>query len=484
MGSVSNPAIINSTRQGSFDAKWASVYSILDFPKYFPELVKRYGKLFEIFDILRAAGQIGTCQSETITQFEQGSPERYVTLHSATGTVAAGTPFTMEIEEWNTVANGGTSAVSVGDKLAIPAEYCTISSVKCTLPEWVQVTAIANTTANPNEPDTNITVKPLNQLTTIAVTVPAGTRLMVTGGNYAAGSGGAQPKTNGYYSRTFRTSILKEAIAIEGSQQSSERYLEHLQGGGVGILSEATIQGEFRLDRSINYEMLMGGVVDNLTMNNRYNVANSARGTLGMLPQLNANGCLQYFDTKYTVSDLNNIKKAFISQGVVETSAKLFAGNDFLQGLEDNALDYIKEYSGGSNLLDNLGNLGAKFRTITKGGTTISLHELASLSNPNTLANYGMSDFAMIIPDSQVTVRDTMEGSDMKVDNLRLLYKNYNGEDRTRIMTPIPGVNGLTGAPNFAVDSYDDASWQLLTEFMLAFYKVNQCIFARPSSVL
>jgi hypothetical protein len=484
MGSVSNPAVTNVTRYGGYDAKWASVYSLMDFPQYFPELVQRYGKAFEILEFLKFAGQEGTCAGQTLTAYEAGSPERYVTLHTAISTAVAGAAITVEIEEWDTVANGGRSYVAVGDKIAIPAAYCTVSGTKCTLPQWYQVTAIASTTANPNEEDTNITATPLNALTVLAVEVPVATKLMVTGGNYAPGADGAKPKNEGWYSRTFTTAIKKAALALEGSQQSSERYFERLANGGTGMLSEASIKAEFRLDHAINYEILMGDTVDNLTQNNRDSIANNVRGTMGIMPHLKANGCKQYYTSSYTVPDLDNVKKAFISQGVTDQSAAFFAGAELLRGIENNCLDFVKEYSGGSDFLTNLQNLQVGFKTIKKNGITLSLHELVSFSNPNTLGNYSFDKFGFIIPQTQVTVRDSAMGAEAKLANLRLLYKSHNGEDRTRIMAVIPGVNGLAGMPDFAVDGMDDARIQWLSEFMLVFLKTNQSILIQDDSVL
>lgn len=484
MGSTSNVAITNNTRNGAYDAKWASIYTLMDLPQYFPELSQRYGKAFEILEFLKFAGQEGTCAAQTKTLFEEGAPERYVTLHAASGVAGAGVALSLAIEEWDTVANGGNSYVSVGDKIALPAAYCTVSGVKCTLPQWFQVTAIAATAANPDEADTVLTAKPLNILTVTAVTVPIGTKLMVTGGNYAPGVQGAKPKTTGWYSRTFTTAIKKAALALEGSQQSSERYLEHLKGGGTGMLSEASIKAEFRLDSAINTEIIMGDTINNLTQLNRNSIANNVRGTLGIMPSLKLGGCKQYYTTSYTTPDIDNIKYAFIAEGVTDTNASLFGGYDLLRGIRYSAMDLIKEYSGGTNFLTNLEELKINFQTIKLGTITLSLHELVSFSNPNTFGNYDFSKSGFVIPSTQVTVRDSVMGADVKVPNLHLLYKNYNGEDRTRIMCPIPGVNGLAGSPNIAVDSYDDYQIQWLTEFMLAFTKVGQSILIQPDSVL
>lgn len=484
MGSTSNVAITNNTRNGGFDATWASLYNLVDMPQYYPELVSRFGKAFEILEFLKFSGQEGTCANQTLTVLEKGAPERYITLHAATGTVAAKGALSLEIEEWSTSSTTGQSYVSVGDKVAIPASYCTVSGVKCTLPQWFQVTAIASTTANPNENDTVITAYALNQLTVIGTTVPAATKLMVTGGNYAAGSEGAHSKTHGWYSRTFTTTIKKAALQIEGSVASTERRVDHMIGGGLGVFSDATIEAEFRLDKSINDEIIMGDTSDWLTQVNSDSVANIVRGTIGIMPSLKASGCKQYYTTSYGVPDVDNIKKAFISQGVTDTNAAFFVGAELLRGIENNCLDFVKEYSGGSDFLTTLQNLEVGFKTIKKNGITLSLHELVSFSNPNTFGNYGFDKYGFIIPSTQVTVRDSAMGAEVKIANLRLLYKSYGAENRTRIMAPIPGVNGLSGSPNFAVNSFDEFKMQWLSEFMLTFVKVGQSILVQDDSVL
>lgn len=477
-------AITNNTRLGGYDAQWASVYTLMDFPQYYPELVQRFGKAFEVLEFLTFAGQTGTCAGYSKTLFEKGAPERYVTTHSETATAVAGAAITLEIEEWNTVANGGKSYVAVGDKIGIPGAYCTVSGTKCVDLQWYQVTAIASTTANPNEPDTNITATPLNQLTVLAVAVPAATKLMVTGGNFAPGSAGAKSKNSGWYSRTFNTGIKRARFDIEGSQVSNERYTHHLKGGGMGIVSEASIEAEFRLDHAINYDIILGDTADNVTMTNRDSVANTVRSTKGIMPHLNASGCKQYYTSSYTLADFDDIKDLFISQGVVDNYAAFFMGSGLMKGIENNMMDVVKEYSGGTDFLTNLQNLQIGFKTIKKNGITLSLHELKSFSNPNTLGNYGYKDRGFIIPQTQVTVRDGEMAADVKMPNLRLEYKSFGAENRQRIVGAIKGVNGIQGFGGDFVDAFDSVAMEWLSEAMLLFFKVNQSISVAPSTIL
>jgi hypothetical protein len=485
MGSTSNPAVTNNVFEGGYNASYASIFSLMAFPQWYPELVKRYGAAFEIFEFLKFAGQETTCAGQTKTMFEVGAPERYITTYGSTATALVGANISLKILEWGGGSSGvaSESYLTVGDKVAIPAAYCTVSGSKPTMPQWYQVVT-KGTVQNP-EKDTTFTCTPLNALTVLGTAVPTGTKLMVTGGNYAPGSAGAKPKTKGYYSRTFTTAIKRTAFKIEGSQQSNERYTDHLVGGGMGIFSEASIQAEFRHNQALNYEILLGNTADNLTMADADSVSNSVRGTLGIMPHLEAGGCQQYYTTSYTIPDFDMIKKAFISQGVVDTSAAMFVGAELLRGIENSGLEFVKEYAGGTTLIQNLNNLHVDFKIVKKNGIELTLHELVSFSNPNTLGNYSFDKKGFVIPNSQVTVRDGELGADVKLANVTLSYKNFQGENRERIFKVIPGVNGLSMIPgNVAVNSYDSASWEILTEFMLIMAKRNQGILIQPDDVL
>jgi len=479
--SLSNQAITNNTFQGSHDSAWASLYSLVNLPQVYPNLVQRYGAGFsrEFFEFLTIAGQVGTCKAQTETTFEKGSPEKAITLSAAITVVGAGATIAVSINEWN---GAGQSYLSIGQKILIPPAYITKSGVKPVVGHWYQVTSMGAVQAP--EANTVFTCTPLDALTVLAVQVPSGTSLMVTGGNFAPGSLGAKPKTSGWYSRTFTTAIKRAAFAIEGSQQSTERYTDHLIGGSQGVFSEASIQGEFDLDQSINYEILLGGVANNLTMTNEDSVANSVRGTLGFLPQLESRACRQYYTSAYSVPDVDDIKKAWISQGVTETNGTLIAGNDFLQGLENNALDFIKEFSGGTDLMTAMNEMKVDFKVLKKGLITLTLHEMKSFTNPNTLGNYDFGKYAVVFPSTQVTVREGAGATEIKIPNVRLAYKNYNGEDRTRCFGTINGINGFSGGNQNIADARDRKKVEILSEFMLQVHAANQMLLIMPSTVL
>lgn len=486
MSTLTNASVSANIYKGGFDASWASIFSFLNFPQYYPELIERHGAAFGLFEFLKFAGRETTCRSNSVSTIEKGAPEKYVTIKSNTSTSVAGATLAITINEWGDGSTGvsGACALAVNDKVLVPAANCTVSGSAAVYPQWFQVTAIATTAATPS--DTQITIKPLLSTVAVASLIAANTKLMVTGGNYAPGAAGGSAKTHGYYSRTYYSAIKRTPFKLEGSQQSTERYLEKLANGGYGMFSETSIAAEFRHNHAINYEIILGVVPNNVTQVNDESVSNTVRGTKGTVPWLADSGCkLVYTGANgLTVGDFDYIKKAFISQGVTATRASMWLGPEAYRRFENNALDVLKEYSGGTDLLDKLKNLMIGFKVIKKNGVTVTLHELSNFGNPNTLGNYNFDQWGFVLPEEMVDV--TIPNGEIpsgRMSNTVIAYKNYNGENRERVFNVIPGVNGLDSVgTRIAVDSYDRVKWEILSEFIFIFLKPNQGILLYPDA--
>jgi len=123
-------------------------------------------------------------------------------------------------------------------------------------------------------------------------------------------------------------------------------------------------------------------------------------------------------------------------------------------------------------------------RQIVKNGITSELCEVISFDNANSygvLDNY-FRDAGLVIPKSLATVskNNDMEVSDsygysagdkVKIPNVVLGYLNNNGENRTRMISQVGGVNGM-GLP--VVDQFDDVRLFIKSEFMLIVNLPNQ----------
>jgi len=307
---------------------------------------------------------------------------------------------------------------------------------------------------------------------------------MVTGGNYSAGSSGGNAKHIGKFSRTFNTAIKKAAFLIEGSMQSTKRYTDTMKNGQPGVFSEASMIADFLLSSYISDELLVGVVPSansSVTMVNSNNTATVVRGTQGLWPALEARGMSQTYVGDYAISDFDDLADGFESQGVLSKSATFAMGGGLYRGVENSGLDFIKEFSGGTDLMKTMGEMGIEFRRIKKNGIDTTIVKLDTFSNPMTygLAAYDWKNSGFIIPNEYVMVKDVAGGKALELANLTLAYKNYNGENRRRVFGLLNGMSGQSNAP--VVTRFDEVRGEFLTEFMLVANKVNQMIMVTKS---
>jgi hypothetical protein len=190
-----------------------------------------------------------------------------------------------------------------------------------------------------------------------------------------------------------------------------------------------------------------------------------------------SHGGSQQYDGNYAISNFDDVKDMFRSQGVINQAALFAVGSGLHRMVENSGLDFLKEYSGGTDLMRGLDGVGIEFKKILKNSILFSLVELATFDNPQTygLAAYDWKNSGFIVPNEFGQAKMGDFGSEtVTLSNLTLGNKNYNGEDRTRVSGVLAGVNGM-GHRSF-VDTYDDVRGELLTEFMLIATKRNQMI--------
>ena len=480
MATTTAGTITGNTAFGAYNASWASLFTLMLKPQYWNEIIQKYGPALGIFEAMYFAGQTVDVMQNTKKVFEEGSYERSIVTGIATTVAGAGSNISLRLasSQYDTKSN---PYLAIGDKVFIPPAYLELDGVVPKIPLAYQVVS-RDANQSPIE-DTDFVCTPLDAGTELAIELPATTTLMVTGGNYAPGSQGAKPKSSGWTERTFYTAIKRAAWQIQGSQQSDQRYTEELRGGGTGMFDKASIEADFALNAFINDELLLGEVIDNLTMNDRDSVANAARGTLGIWPTLNSRGMKLYYTGTMTVPDFDLIKDLFISMGVTDKRASFFMGSELMKYLENSGLEFIKEFSGGTDFTKAFNGIGVEIPAVKKNGIFVGFHELVNSSNPLKygITGYGFPKWGFIIPDTQVTVRDSIDGVSMKMKNLVFGNKNYNGENRGRVVNILPGVNGMQGklGTNVAVDTYDDVRGEMLSEFMLIFNKAEQAIMVQ-----
>ncbi len=447
-----------------------SLYSInLDSQKW-GEMIDLYGKGLGIFQWLTFAGQTVNVKSHSLKVIEQGSLERGIKLGSAIATNGAGEDLSFTVHADDIDTNSKTF-LQKDDAIFVPPSY---SGETTKMTSKYIITDVTTGT---------FTASPLSSTAIIGTQIDIGTVLMASGGNFARGADGPGYHSRGWYDREFLTAIKRVAFQVEGGSTATARYTDELKNGTPGFFSKASIEADFLLDSYINDEIFLGELNTNsLTMENRGGDSNDIYTTQGFWDHLETGAMTQTYVDEYTIPDFDNVKDLFRSQGVIDTKAFFGVGSDLMKQVENSGLDFIKEYSGGTDLMTAYNAMKVNFKIIKKNNILFTLQELINFDNPVKygLAAYNWPKAGFICPDTKVSVRlNSVDGDEVTMNNIALGHIKNNAEDRTRIVKVLPGVEGLTGN-RIAVDTYDDIRGEMLTEFMLIVNKRNQMIQVTP----
>ena len=482
MSAIISP-VQSNTRGGAYGANWGSVYSLELEPQVWQEWYQAYGKGFGIFDFLQIPGQTVSVKARDIDAFTDQAVEKAVQV-TAAGVAFAGhgvrgvRTFILHANEY--LDGDGTTAATpylrVGDTVFMDPAY-----TNADVPTQWYVTAVG-TSGNATS------IYPLNDTVVMNANMPASYYFMVGPNLQGIGTGQAAPRRSGTTSDTFHTAIVDETAEIKGGVNAEKLYRNDIDKSGKSMLwSKAQIETEFMLNSGMDKEIFMGEVNANTTsavVADGDGTSQAVRGTKGLWNWVESDGMEQAYAGSYDLAYFDQLKEYLRSQGVTDTTVSLLAGSNLYKQIENTALDYIKAYSGGSNLF-NYGAVGAQVRSIVKNGITSELCEVVSFDNANT---YGVMDTyfrdaGLVIPKSLATVKSTgldvadmygnSAGDKVKIPNVAIGYLNNNGENRTRMVHPVAGVNGF-GYP--AVHQYDHVKLYFKSEFMLVVNLANQML--------
>jgi hypothetical protein len=483
MSTVVPGTILSNTNNQRYGFSFDSIYNTMLKPQIYGDYIKYYGKGVGLLEMLYLTGATVNIAGPHKTVWEEGSLTKLVKLNGPIAIKGPGVDITFSLDAAEFDANHACY-LNTNDIIVIPAEYIEEGGTPAIIPHEYQITGNDGGHAQARV----YTAKPKLITTELAIAVPDDTELPSYAGNYAPESASGSGKSSGWYSRTFDTSIKKWDWSIGGGTQSNQRYYEELKGGGTGILSKLTMEADYFLDQAINYDIWLGMGVTNttLTMLNRNNVAIQVPGTVGFLRHLEQRAMRQFYTAAYQMTDFDDLKDLLNSQGVTERNVAFVMGSSLYKQVENSGLDFIKEFSGGTDLMKTLGDINVAFRAINKNGVYTTFKELPSLSDPTMMGAEAFNDYfkdlGVIIPEVDVTVKGSLESPEsVKIKNLTLGTKNYNGENRTRIVKNLPSV---AGPGDIAISTWDDTAGTMLSEYMLIANKINQMILILNDNIL
>jgi len=483
MSAIIQP-VTSNTRGGAYGANWGSVYSLELEPQVWQEWYQAFGKGFQVFDWLTIAGQTVSVKARDIDAFTDQAIEKAVQVTAAgvsSAAHAAGGSRTFILNASEYDDGDGATAVSpylrAGDTVFMDPQYTNKE-----VPTQWYVTSVGADGAN-------TTIYPLDSTVQMTSDMAASTYFMVGPNLSGIGTGQPGPRKSGTTSDTFYTAIVGETAEIKGGVNAEKLYRNDLDKSGRSTLwSKAQVETEFLLNSGIDKEIFLGQVNSNTSSavaTDKDSTSQAVRGTKGLWHWVESDGMEQAYAGSYDLAYFDQIKEYLRSQGVTDTTVATLAGSNLYKQIENTALDFIKAYSGGSDLMSGYASVGANVQEFKKNGIKHELCEVVSFDNANTYAvmDTYFRDAGLVIPKSLATVRSSgMEVADMygnsagdkvKIPNVVIGYLNNNGENRTRMVHPVAGVNGF-GYP--AVHEYDQVELYFKSEFMLIVNLANQML--------
>jgi hypothetical protein len=464
----------SKTVRGNFNsAEWISLMNARGVlkPDHYEKVVKRTGMGELIFDWLQAANLYRPLKSRTLTVFEEGDLERTVKISTAIATGNAGAAITLVVDADDRDTNGNVP-IAANDGIVIPAAYQTSGEDRIYVITTYDADTYTATCTPLTAQGTSITASQ------ISVEVPADTVLKIHSNYFAPGTAQPEGSTFDLYSRTYVTQIVKTSMGYEGGVQAIEWYPVVTKDGKRG----AWIVGQEMAERIHNKRIDDALFLSELNDNTALTGASNAGGTSAFLSTkglwnwaLEAGQQLPY--ANWTADYFADVKDYLRANNVTSSEVVFWYGPDLGRDVEDENLNFIREYSGGTDLMV-AGKLGISIRYFERNGIMFALKSIASFNNPN---RYGGNSYTFVKKGIMYPVDSTrveVNGSKMTMPNLQIGYLNSNGEDRTRIVRIL---DGMTGRESQAVNAYDTSNMYMLSEFEAIVLSPNKLIRVEPS---
>jgi hypothetical protein len=201
------------------------------------------------------------------------------------------------------------------------------------------------------------------------------------------------------------------------------------------------------------------------------------------------------------IDDFDEMAAVWESVGMEARNAIAYQSPVVTRMFQRSGLDIIKDYSGGSDLLNREKNrLGITLQGVTRAGINYTFYPLATLTDPHGLGvkksdgTYMYPQYAemmLIVPEMEVEMKMAggyanyltgerkTGGTVGKFPNMFLGIVENNGESFERWGGELRGPNGFSG-PNGQV-STDKAKIEIYhnTSMMLIWAEINKCIYVR-----
>jgi len=493
----------SGVRQGAFRSAWINS-SFLD-DQTFRKMFNQAGNVPLMVDFLDKPESKIYIANQDMDIYEKQYPEMALLLAADITAGAAGATINAVVD--SSQITGGKHAFRVGKSLFVPAEYMPAGVV---IPQEYIIESLATT----NSANDTCVCRPVNATGTystaaqITSTIPAGEYLSLGAGASGPETGQPEGLTYSWAKKTFSPRVIKETGKL-GVGVAAKQWLEPIKldliGGGEGILSRIRVDLEKRLRKQSDLSFIAGQRDDNaaLVATSDFGDSNLIKSSdgIGHLAAQYAQNVIMPSSGDIVIDDFDNLAEVWESVGMEARNAIAYMSPVVNRMLQRSGLDIIKDYSGGSDLLNReKTRLGITLQGITRGGINYTFYPLATLTDPAGLGakksngTYMYPQYAemmLIVPEMDIEMKMAgsyanyssgerySAGTVGKFPNMFLGVIENNGESLERWGGIYEGPNGFSG-PDGKV-STDKAKIEVYhnTSIMLIWGEINKCIYVR-----
>jgi hypothetical protein len=460
----------------AYGSRWLSKNDAVVEPQVYAKRFQQYGGGMRILSFLEAAERVVNLPANpTITTVEETSPIPAIKTGAEVAVTAAGGDITLQLHA-DVFDTNNLHPVRLYETILIPAQYMAtdIYNDRLYRVESMATTTLANDT---------LTCTPLDDDSDIDTAIPSGTWLMLGYTPYSVGTGQPAGRTDDYTTRTHAKFLLKHTLSIEGAVASTKFY----EAAGIKyFFDERLMRAEFEFDVQKDIAITTGEANENTLVMTSVADAGTPAVLSGKGIVTWANELAQ--DYKYTdeidLDAFEQFKILFDSRGVGATTARMLTGPDLRRQLDSAGLDWIREFSGGTDLKVGT-KLGITLEGFVRSGITYNVLDVKSFANPATFGiqnsdvyAYAFPTMGLVIPDENVTYSDFAGSKGLTLPNVVLGYVNYGGENRGNILKRHLGTNNANDGIDTATE-YDLTKYYLLSHFGLVVGGVQKWIIVR-----
>ena len=454
--------------QSWYDSVFRSLYDAELKPQTFGELIYRYGGGLSVLNFLHLAGKTMGVKSPNITIFEKGAPTRPVTVSVPTATA----PISVTVTP--SAADNSDDYLREKFDLVIPAAY-TNRDVDVPL----RLTYSGGTWTG-KAYDVGATID----------TALSDEICFIGASSMGRGDNGVEPMATGTYTRTTADRMMREAAGLEGGVVYQEEWEEiAMKDGSKGLWTRSIGEMDFRLSDQMDTALLLSQAntnTSNLTATSISGSTSAIPSFDGLMPTMKSLAQELPWTSNFDIDKFRAVKVLLENVGIVNRTVDFMVGTDLMANIETSMIDFLKTNSAGHSFYNELNSVGFNVKDITINSVKFYLSELSSFSNPQKLglSSYGYRNTGFILPQGEYSATLSMAGEnqELRLPHLTLGYPEGNGENRQRIVSVEPGVNGLQGMGGVVSNAYDGVKFHTLAHMIPIFNHMYQTILVQKDT--